>query len=260
MALRPFMTQGVVPQTLLNSFTAGNAPQGGVAMTAPMTPRTMAAPAAPAPAATQGPDSLAEMTRLLSGDLSGSLSSGDKLLALSGLLRSATRSGRRAGITPQQVIGQLQQQKLAELQNRMAVEQMRAQAATEKAQRDARDEFINRLPTEEQRAEARLLPLSAFGEIAKERLIAQTQTQSAQIKEYEDRVRKFGKAEADRWLALQDEKFISVTEGGEVIRASDFFGSGGALGAPAPSGVTFSPINTAPTQGGPASSAPGQFR
>jgi hypothetical protein len=152
MALRPFMTQGVVPQTLLNSFTAGNAPQGGVAMTAPMTPRTMAAPAAPAPAATQGPDSLAEMTRLLSGDLSGSLSSGDKLLALSGLLRSATRSGRRAGITPQQVIGQLQQQKVAEVQNRLQVEQLRMAEAQRRQQITDTVEFAKTLPESKQKA------------------------------------------------------------------------------------------------------------
>lgn len=70
-------------------------------------------------------DNSAEMLRLLGGDLSGSLSSGDKLLALSGLLRSATRSGRRAGLTPQQVIGDLQKRKLAEVQGRMQVEQLR---------------------------------------------------------------------------------------------------------------------------------------
>jgi hypothetical protein len=150
MALRPFMTQGVVPQTLLNSFTAGNAPQGGVAMTAPMTPRTMAASAAPAAAATQGPDSLAQMTRLLGGDLSGSLTSGDKLLALSGLLRSATRSGRRAGITPQQVIGQLQQQKVAEVQNRLKVEQLRREEAERRQQQTAMSNFVATLPPEKQ--------------------------------------------------------------------------------------------------------------
>lgn len=157
MALRPFMTQGVVPQTLLNSFTAGNAPQGGVAMTAPMAPRMMAAPmaagAAPAaPAATQGPDTLAQLTQLLGGDLSGSLSSGDKLLALSGLLRSATRSGRRAGITPQQVIGQLQQQKVSELQNRMAVEQLRVAEAQRRQQLQMVNEYAGAIEDPKQRA------------------------------------------------------------------------------------------------------------
>lgn len=74
---------------------------------------------------TATPNTTAEMLRLLGGDLSGSLSSGDKLLALSGLLRSATRSGRRAGLTPQQVIGDIQKSKLAELQGRMQVETLR---------------------------------------------------------------------------------------------------------------------------------------
>jgi hypothetical protein len=115
-----------------------------------MTPRAMAAPAAPAAAATQGPDSLAEMTRLLSGDLSGSLSSGDKLLALSGLLRSATRSGRRAGITPQQVIGQLQQQKVAEVQNRLQVEQLRMAESQRRQQEQAMSQFASTLPPEKQ--------------------------------------------------------------------------------------------------------------
>ena len=77
------------------------------------------------PPVAQGPDNLAQLTKLLGGDLSGSLTGGDKLLALAALMRSATRSGRRAGLTPQQVMGQLQQQKVAEVQNRMAVEQLR---------------------------------------------------------------------------------------------------------------------------------------
>jgi hypothetical protein len=92
------------------------------------------------------------LTQLLSGDLSGSLSSGDKLLALSGLLRSATRSGRRAGITPQQVIGGLQQQKLAELQNRMAVEQMRAAEAQRQQQLAETVEWSKSLPESQRKA------------------------------------------------------------------------------------------------------------
>jgi hypothetical protein len=100
----------------------------------------------------QTPDTLAEMTRLLGGDLSGSLTSGDKLLALSGLLRSATRSGRRAGITPQQVIGQLQQQKLAELQNRVAVEQAQTARTQQQQQRQFRAQFLATLPEQERRA------------------------------------------------------------------------------------------------------------
>lgn len=105
----------------------------------------------------QTPDSLTELTRLMGGDLSGSLSGGDKLLALSGLLRSATRSGRRAGLTPDQVIGGLQQQKMSELQNRMAVEQMRAQQAQAQQARAIRQQIRETLP-EDQRQRFDFLP------------------------------------------------------------------------------------------------------
>lgn len=98
----------------------------------------------------QSPDSLTELTRLMSGDLSGSLTSGDKLLALSGLLRSATRSGRRAGLTPEQVIGGLQQRKIAEVQNRLAVEQMRAQQARAQQAQALRQQLRGRLTPEQQ--------------------------------------------------------------------------------------------------------------
>jgi hypothetical protein len=113
-------------------------------MQQPMAPQQMQQPQQ------QTPDSLADFTRLLSGDLSGSLSSGDKLLALSGLLNSATRSGRRAGLTPQQVIGDLQKQKVAEMQNRMAVEQLRAQEAQRQQQEQAMSSFVSTLSQEKQ--------------------------------------------------------------------------------------------------------------
>lgn len=98
----------------------------------------------------QSPDSLTELTRLMSGDLSGSLTGGDKLLALSGLLRSATRSGRRAGLTPEQVISGLQQRKVAEVQNRMAIEQMRAQRARAQQAQALRQQLRGRLTPEQQ--------------------------------------------------------------------------------------------------------------
>jgi hypothetical protein len=100
----------------------------------------------------QGPDSLAEMTRLLSGDLSGSLTSGDKLLALSGLLRSATRSGRRAGLTPQQVISDLQRQKVGEVQNRLAIEQLRMAETQRRQQLAMVNQYAGALEDPQQRA------------------------------------------------------------------------------------------------------------
>lgn len=112
-------------------------------MQQPMAPQ-MAQPQA------QGPDNLAQLTKLLGGDLSGSLTGGDKLLALAALMRSATRSGRRAGLTPQQVMGQLQQQKVAEVQNRLQIEQLRAAEAQRQQQEQAMSQFVSTLPPDKQ--------------------------------------------------------------------------------------------------------------
>ena len=65
-------------------------------------------------------------------------------------MRSATRSGRRAGLTPQQVMGQLQQQKVAELQNRLTVEQMRAKMAQEQQQTQMVNEYAGALADPQQ--------------------------------------------------------------------------------------------------------------
>lgn len=135
MAINPMMLPQIIAM-------GGARPQMQTPTVAPM-------PVQPQP---QGPDSLAEMTRLLSGDLSGSLTSGDKLLALSGLLRSATRSGRRAGLTPQQVISDLQRQKVGEVQNRLAVEQLRMAETQRRQQLAMVNQYAGALEDPQQRA------------------------------------------------------------------------------------------------------------
>ena len=119
MALLPFMSSG------LTNAAAGASEDAALTGTPPVAQR---------------PESTAQLMKLLGGDLSGSLTGGDKLLALAALMRSATRSGRRAGLTPQQVMGQLQQQKVAEVQNRLTVEQLRA----DKAQRQRQQQFLSK--------------------------------------------------------------------------------------------------------------------
>lgn len=194
---------------------------------------------------------LDQLSKIMSGNLAGSLSGGDKLMALSALLGSVARGSKT---TPQEVMSQLQQQKAAEIQNKMQIAQLRQQAASEAELRAARDEYISTASPEEQRL-ARLLPLSAFADLAKKRLESAGEAASAIGKEYQDRVRLQGKPAADAWLALQGEKFIPVTEGGALFRGSDFM-----LGAPAPANVTFTPVNTAGKQGGGSGNATGGFR
>ena len=57
---------------------------------------------------------------------------------------------------------------------------------------------------------------------------------SPTIREYEDRVQRFGKPAADQWLATQDTKLIPVNPGGSVYNAADFVGGGGAAAASQP--------------------------
>lgn len=218
----------------------------------------MGAKATPAtPTAVRPADDLDQLTQVLSGNLRGTLSSGDRLMALSALLGSVARGSKT---TPQEVMSQLQQQKATEIQNKMQIAQLRQQAAGEAAMRAARDDYIANLSTEEEKRDARLLPLSAFADLAKKRLENRGEMASAIGKEYQDRIRLQGKAAADAWLALQGEKFIPVTEGGAVYRGSDYMGSGYTLGAPAPADVTFTPVKTPKTQGGPTPPASGGFR
>jgi len=102
------------------------------------------APQAAAQSGALSPNSLAEMTRLIGGDLSG-LSTGDKLMALSGLLRSATRSGRRAGLTPEQAIQAPIQQRFQQLQNQVALEQLVRDRSDRKARQEASEAFAERI-------------------------------------------------------------------------------------------------------------------
>lgn len=74
-----------------------------------------------------------QLAQLMQGNLAGQLSSGDKLTALSALLRSVSR-GRTQN--PEQVVQGIQQQKMQEVQGRIQIEQFR-KAAERKAQLDA---------------------------------------------------------------------------------------------------------------------------
>lgn len=114
--------------------------------------------AATAAPTTTAPTDLEQLTKLMQGNLSGSLSSGDKLMALSGLLGSVARGSRT---TPQEVMAQLQQQKLAEVQGRMQLEQMRNQAQRAADLKVQKEQIISKLPPEMQ-AEARLVPDETF--------------------------------------------------------------------------------------------------
>lgn len=99
-----------------------------------------------------------KLAQVMSGNLKGTLSSGDKLMALSALLRSVSRGSQTS---PQEAMAQIQQQKANELQNRIAIDQARQNAQRMAQMKAQKDQIISTLPVEMQ-AEARLIPDDVF--------------------------------------------------------------------------------------------------
>lgn len=99
-----------------------------------------------------------KLAQVMGGNLSGTLSGADKLMGLSALLKSVSRGSQTS---PQQAIAQLQQQKSAELQNRITIDQARKQAERAALMKAQKDQIISTLPAEMQ-AEARLIPDDVF--------------------------------------------------------------------------------------------------
>jgi hypothetical protein len=111
----------------------------------------------PVPSATPLTDA-EKLAQVMGGNLSGTLTGADKLMGLSALLKSVARGSQT---TPQQAIAQLQQQKSAELQNRITIDQARKQAERAALMKAQKDQIISTLPAEMQ-AEARLIPDEVF--------------------------------------------------------------------------------------------------
>lgn len=99
-----------------------------------------------------------KLAQVMGGNLSGTLTGGDKLLALSALLKSVSRGSRT---TPQEAMAQIQQQKANELQNRIAIDQARKNAERAALMKAQKDQIISTLPAEMQ-AEARIIPDEVF--------------------------------------------------------------------------------------------------
>lgn len=99
-----------------------------------------------------------KLAQVMGGNLSGTLTGTDKLMGLSALLKSVSRGSQT---TPQQAIAQLQQQKSAELQNRLTIDQARKNAERMALMKAQKDQIISTLPAEMQ-AEARLIPDEVF--------------------------------------------------------------------------------------------------
>jgi hypothetical protein len=112
----------------------------------PTTLLTDTLPAAGAAAATPAtgsqPDLTNRLLQIMSGQLGGTLTGGEKLSALGALLKSVSRGSQ---VSPQDVMRDIQKQKMAEVQGALQIQELR-KAAVEKAQSDAlKAEYVSQL-------------------------------------------------------------------------------------------------------------------
>ena len=83
-----------------------------------------------------------QLAQVMQGNLAGQLSGGDKLMALSALLRSVSR-GRTQN--PEQVLQGLQQQKAQEIQSRIQIDQLRKQAEQQAQLATVKAQYVSEL-------------------------------------------------------------------------------------------------------------------
>jgi hypothetical protein len=83
-----------------------------------------------------------KLAQVMGGNLKGTLTSADKLMGLSALLKSVSRGSKT---TPQEAIAQIQQQKSAELQNRLTIDQARKNAEQQAQLKTVKAEYVAEL-------------------------------------------------------------------------------------------------------------------
>ena len=111
--------------------------------------------AAPTVAATGGTDLTNRLLQIMGGNLSGTLTGGEKLSALGALLKSVSRGSQTS---PQDVMRSIQQQKLQEVQGALQIQELRKQAMQQALTERSLDAFAARLP-EQDRVVFQGLPL-----------------------------------------------------------------------------------------------------
>lgn len=117
------------------------------------------------PATGSQPDLANRLLQLMSGDLKGTLSGGDKLSALGALLKSVSRGSQT---TPQQVIQGIQQQKMAEIQGQLQIQELRKAAQRQAQVELQRQQLIEQEKDPRRKAMLQLASAEDIGAIARE--------------------------------------------------------------------------------------------
>jgi hypothetical protein len=117
-------------------------------------------------AGAQSPDLTNRLLQVLSGQLGGTLSGGEKLSALGALLKSVSRGSQTS---PQQVMQSIQQQKLQEVQGRIQLDQLRKQAEQQAQLGALKAEYIANAPDPQTARELQLMTAEDFSAFLRER-------------------------------------------------------------------------------------------
>lgn len=207
--------------------------------------RTPAMPTAPTPATPES--TYDKLLRVMGGGkLSDTLTGGDKLLALSALLGSVARGSRT---TPQEVMATIRKEQAGRLEAQVMSEGMKARQQTRQA-------FLNSLPQNERNMVA-LLDDKQLAEymLAKQKGREQTDTEKKLIAAGIDPASPEGQRILKNVAAAQGILNVSGPAGSVFKEAYQV-----VSGAPAPAGVTFTPIGAPSNAGGPTRPASGGFR
>jgi hypothetical protein len=201
-------------------------------------------PGMPAASSAGAPDLTNRLLQVLSGNLGGTLTGGEKLSALGALLKSVSRGSQTS---PQQVLQGIQQQKLGEVQGAIQIQELRKQAGRQ-AQRDAlREDLLSKARTDEERAQIRILSDDSLDKFALQRLEQKApdmETKQKQLATY-FQMRSEDPARASAyWRLINPTQVVGSIESGlKEYNVPEPPMEGGAAGAPPRGGIT---VLTAP--------------
>lgn len=117
------------------------------------------------PATGSQPDLTNRLLQIMSGQLGGALSGGEKLSALGALLKSVSRGSQTS---PQQVLQSIQQQKMAEVQGALQIQQLRKAAQRQAQVELQRQQLVDAEKDPRRKAMLQLASAEDIGAIARE--------------------------------------------------------------------------------------------
>ena len=123
-----------------------------------------ATPQSPTTETPASPDLTNRLLQVLSGQLGGTLSGGEKLSALGALLKSVSRGSQTS---PQQVMQSIQQQKLQEVQGALQIQELRKQAQRQAQAELQRQQLIDQEKDPRRKAMLQLASAEDIGAIAR---------------------------------------------------------------------------------------------